>query len=138
MYNISRISVKSEVVMHLNLLAHEPTCSPDIPCRACKGISLLREALAPEQFAIFAEQVIPQGFEPTPDPHGLTRFIKDACCNLHHRIIFRLEQAGIVTLRQLVSKTEFELLTISGFGRKSLNEVKESLARLGLHLGWYS
>lgn len=124
--------------MWLNLLSHESTCSPETPCRACKGISILRETLPPDQFVLFAAQVIPQGFEPTPDPHRLTRLVKDTCPNLNQRTLRHLENDGIFTLRQLVSKSEAELLMISGFGSKSLYAVKDSLAGLGLHLGWYS
>lgn len=45
-----------------------------------------------------------------------------------------LENAGVVTVLDLVRKTEPELLKIKNFGRKSLNEVKEVLAEMGLPL----
>src|SRR4030095_7450891 len=35
----------------------------------------------------------------------------------------------------LVQKTEAEMLRTQNFGRKSLNEIKEVLAQMGLHLG---
>lgn len=41
---------------------------------------------------------------------------------------------GIRTLRDLVTKSESELLRISSFGRKSLYDVKELLGLLGLEL----
>lgn len=47
----------------------------------------------------------------------------------------RLLNAGIQLVRQLVLKTEADLLKIKGFGRKALNEVKEELAERGLRLG---
>jgi len=34
-----------------------------------------------------------------------------------------------------VQKTEAEMLRTPNFGRKSLNEIKEVLAQMGLHLG---
>ena len=35
----------------------------------------------------------------------------------------------------LIQKTETEMLRTPNFGRKSLNEIKEVLAQMGLHLG---
>jgi DNA-directed RNA polymerase subunit alpha len=46
-----------------------------------------------------------------------------------------LKNAGIETVRDLVQKTEAELLKTKNFGRKSLNEIKELLADMKLSLG---
>ena len=46
-----------------------------------------------------------------------------------------LKNAGIETVRDLVQKTEPELLKTKNFGRKSLNEIKEMLAEMQLSLG---
>ena len=46
-----------------------------------------------------------------------------------------LKNAGIETVRDLVQKTEPELLKTKNFGRKSLNEIKEMMADMGLSLG---
>jgi DNA-directed RNA polymerase subunit alpha len=46
-----------------------------------------------------------------------------------------LQNAGIEYIYQLVEKTEAEMLKTKNFGRKSLNEIKEILAELGLSLG---
>ena len=46
-----------------------------------------------------------------------------------------LEAAGIKTIRDLVQKTESEMLKYRNFGRKSLNEIKEILTEMGLSLG---
>jgi DNA-directed RNA polymerase subunit alpha len=46
-----------------------------------------------------------------------------------------LKNANIRTIRELVLKTEGEMLKTKNFGRKSLNEIKEILASLGLSLG---
>jgi len=46
-----------------------------------------------------------------------------------------LKNADILKIYQLVSKTEAEMLKTKNFGRKSLNEIKEVLAEMGLHLG---
>ena len=46
-----------------------------------------------------------------------------------------LKNANILTLRELVQKTEPEMLRTKNFGRKSLNEIKEILLTMGLSLG---
>jgi DNA-directed RNA polymerase subunit alpha len=46
-----------------------------------------------------------------------------------------LKNADIHKIWQLVSKTEAEMLKTKNFGRKSLNEIKEVLAEMGLSLG---
>jgi DNA-directed RNA polymerase subunit alpha len=46
-----------------------------------------------------------------------------------------LKNANIRTLRELVQKTEGEMLKTKNFGRKSLNEIKDILATMGLSLG---
>jgi DNA-directed RNA polymerase subunit alpha len=46
-----------------------------------------------------------------------------------------LKNANIRTIRELVQKTEAEMLKTKNFGRKSLNEIKEILSSMGLGLG---
>jgi DNA-directed RNA polymerase subunit alpha len=46
-----------------------------------------------------------------------------------------LKNANIQTIGELVQKTEAEMLKTKNFGRKSLNEIKEILAQMGLSLG---
>jgi DNA-directed RNA polymerase subunit alpha len=46
-----------------------------------------------------------------------------------------LKNANIYTLKDLVSKTESDLLKTKHFGRKSLQQVKHVLDSMGLSLG---
>ncbi|HPW22045.1 MAG TPA: DNA-directed RNA polymerase subunit alpha [Vicinamibacterales bacterium] len=46
-----------------------------------------------------------------------------------------LKNANIRTIRELVQRTEGEMLKTKNFGRKSLNEIKEILQGMGLALG---
>jgi DNA-directed RNA polymerase subunit alpha len=46
-----------------------------------------------------------------------------------------LKNANIQNIRELVQKTEQEILQTKNFGRKSLNEIKEVLEGMGLRLG---
>jgi len=46
-----------------------------------------------------------------------------------------LKNDNIVYIGDLIQKTEAEMLRTPNFGRKALNEIKEGLAAMGLHLG---
>jgi DNA-directed RNA polymerase subunit alpha len=46
-----------------------------------------------------------------------------------------LNNANIMTVGELASKTESDMLRYRNFGKKSLNEIKEKLEELGLSLG---
>ena len=46
-----------------------------------------------------------------------------------------LKNANIQTIRELVQKSENEMLKTKNFGRKSLNEIKDILVKMGLSLG---
>ncbi|HQP30318.1 MAG TPA: DNA-directed RNA polymerase subunit alpha C-terminal domain-containing protein, partial [Deltaproteobacteria bacterium] len=46
-----------------------------------------------------------------------------------------LKNANMTYIYELVQKTEAELLRTKNFGRKSLEEIKEKLAKMGLHIG---
>jgi DNA-directed RNA polymerase subunit alpha len=46
-----------------------------------------------------------------------------------------LKNAHMTYIYELVQKTETELLKTKNFGRKSLEEIKEKLAKMGLHIG---
>jgi len=46
-----------------------------------------------------------------------------------------LKNDNIVYIGDLIQKTEAEMLRTPNFGRKSLNEIKEVLGNMGLHLG---
>jgi len=46
-----------------------------------------------------------------------------------------LKNANITTIRELVTRSEQDMLKTKNFGRKSLNEIKEILSAMGLSLG---
>ena len=48
-----------------------------------------------------------------------------------------LKNDNIVYIGDLIQKTEAEMLRTPNFGRKSLNEIKEVLGNMGLHLGMH-
>ena len=54
--------------------------------------------------------------------------------NLRVRTINCLKAEKVVTLLDLINKTEYELIRTPNLGRKCLNEIKEMLSNLGLQL----
>jgi DNA-directed RNA polymerase subunit alpha len=73
--------------------------------------------------------------EPVHDPRmeHLDRSVEEL--ELSVRSYNCLKNANIQTIRELVVRTEPEMLKTKNFGRKSLNEIKEILQRMGLSLG---
>jgi DNA-directed RNA polymerase subunit alpha len=68
-------------------------------------------------------------------PYGPVMLKKVSDLDLSVRAGNRLEYANIVYIGDLVQKTEAEMLRARIFGRTLLNEIREALARMGLHLG---
>ena len=76
----------------------------------------------------------PDDAQPTPQfNENLYRSVEEL--ELSVRSANCLKNADINKIYQLVSKTEPEMLKTKNFGRKSLNEIKEVLAEMGLSLG---
>lgn len=55
--------------------------------------------------------------------------------SLSRRVVNVLVNENVFFIGDLVTMSEVELLRVPNFGRKGLNEVKEVLAHIGLHLG---
>ena len=68
-----------------------------------------------------------------PPTHGMENFPIEEL-ELGVRSYNCLKRVGIETIGELVSKSENELAAIPNFGRKSIEEVKETLATHGLNL----
>jgi DNA-directed RNA polymerase subunit alpha len=85
-----------------------------------------------EKIEGFAEASAEQAAEPSL-AHGMENFPIEEL-ELGVRSYNCLKRVGIETIGDLVSKTESELGTIPNFGKKSIEEVKETLAAHGLTL----
>lgn len=88
--------------------------------------------LGPKVFAEGRASAAPVGVD-SGSENKLSMSIADL--GLSSRTLTALESAGIRTVRDLVNRTEEQLLELRNFGETSLNEVKEELAALGLRLG---
>ncbi|WP_372425890.1 DNA-directed RNA polymerase subunit alpha [Salinarimonas chemoclinalis] len=92
-----------------------------------------------DQLAIFVNFEEPRKDEPAsvspqlPFPPGLLKKVDEL--ELSVRSANCLKNDNIVYIGDLIQKTEAEMLRTPNFGRKSLNEIKEVLAGMGLHLG---
>ena len=73
--------------------------------------------------------------EPSEPPFNRNLLRKVDELELSVRSANCLKNDNIVYIGDLVQKTEAEMLRTPNFGRKSLNEIKEVLAQMGLHLG---
>ncbi|MFQ5743290.1 MAG: DNA-directed RNA polymerase subunit alpha [Acidobacteriota bacterium] len=109
------------------------TVSPD---RAVAlAAKLLRDHLA--IFVDFDEEPDVEAEEPDEDlaafHHSLSRSVDEL--ELSVRSYNCLKNADIRTIRDLVQKTEAEMMKTKNFGKKSLQEIKEVLAEMGLTLG---
>ncbi len=100
----------------------------------------LASMLLKEHLAIFidsAESIVSEAADESLDPSGidllLSRNIDEL--DLSVRSANCLKNARIHTLRDLVRRTEREMLETKNFGKKSLDEVQELLGQLGLRLG---
>ena len=93
------------------------------------------------QLAIFTDLDRIEGFgqaaeeaaTEAPAAHGMENFPIEEL-ELGVRSYNCLKRVGIETIGDLVSKSENELASIPNFGRKSIEEVKETLATHGLNL----
>ena len=77
------------------------------------------------------------GVEPETDTNQLNRYLlkKVDELELSVRSANCLKNDNIIYIGDLVQKSEAEMLRTPNFGRKSLNEIKEVLASMGLRLG---
>jgi DNA-directed RNA polymerase subunit alpha len=79
------------------------------------------------------EQIMPTIEEPEPLNPNLFRAVDEL--ELSVRSANCLQNANIRFIGELVQRTESEMLKTKNFGRKSLNEIKETLAEMSLSLG---
>ncbi|HEY8042036.1 MAG TPA: DNA-directed RNA polymerase subunit alpha, partial [Polyangiaceae bacterium] len=93
-----------------------------------------------EQLAIFINfeeteetQYAPSGSEEEPLNENLFRSVDEL--ELSVRSANCLQNANIQLIGELVQRTEQDMLKTKNFGRKSLKEIKEILANMGLSLG---
>ncbi len=95
---------------------------------------ILQDQLNP--FVTFEEPVKRPVVEETTEPEfnrNLLRKVDEL--ELSVRSANCLKNDNILYIGDLVQKTEAEMLRTPNFGRKSLNEIKEVLTQMGLHLG---
>ena len=87
-------------------------------------------------FVNFEEPEVKEVEEPSPDLAFNPALLKKVDeLELSVRSANCLKNDNIVYIGDLILKTEAEMLRTPNFGRKSLNEIKEVLAQMGLHLG---
>lgn len=112
--------------------SHEEGCTPLKPCKHCRASSFLRAELGAQKFEQFLG-IYELRTEDTPDSLSpLSRPVSELEFSV--RTVSCLRDHNIVTVRDLIQKTDQDLLRIPNFGRKSLNEVKAVLGSMHLRL----
>lgn len=95
-------------------------------------------AILIERLSIFADpkdiRLLTEEEPETPPPGGEMANILIEELELGVRSYNCLKRVGVETIGDLISKTEDDLSAIPNFGKKSIEEVKENLARHGLGL----
>jgi DNA-directed RNA polymerase subunit alpha len=90
----------------------------------------LRLGMALEEQQLEEAQAVEQTLE--EDQQLLAKSVDDLQLSVRSRKC--LEKLNLLTLGELIKKTEAELLGVKNFGVTSLNEIKKALANLGLSL----
>lgn len=80
-----------------------------------------------------SKEVVEESREELPFNRNLLRKVDEL--ELSVRSANCLKNDNIIYIGDLVQKTEADMLRTPNFGRKSLNEIKEVLSQMGLHLG---
>ena len=96
-------------------------------------IDQLRIFADPDRMEGFGETAADVGGVDAPAAHGMENFPIEEL-ELGVRSYNCLKRVGIETIGDLVSKSEDELAAIPNFGKKSIEEVKETLQTHGLNL----
>jgi DNA-directed RNA polymerase subunit alpha len=107
--------------------------------------------LTPEDAVAYAARILQdqlQMFINFEEPREITAEKKDGDLPFNRNLLRKVDELelsvrsanclkndNIIYIGDLVQKTEQEMLRTPNFGRKSLNEIKEVLSQMGLHLG---
>lgn len=92
-------------------------------------------ASEPAAEAVGTRPQVPAPLPPLPPAGGSVLDQSVNVLKLSVRAANSLETEGIRTLRELVARTEDELLTVKNFGRTTLKEIQEKLKAMDLALG---
>jgi hypothetical protein len=109
------------------LIDHKPGCGANNPCPTCQARTLFAE----HGITVEMNEIL-QEWQNELAPDILDLPINTVLPGMSVRTTNCLKNDNIVTLRDLMEKTEAELLRTPNFGWKSLIELKERLLPLGL------
>ena len=127
---IERVRSSSDPIAELLAAARKDSLDPCDAAAAAMFVGGYAPTAAPPSPAV--DLTPPPRPEPVHDPN-LDRSLGEL--ELSIRTAKVLGAIGLRTIRDLVQKTEADLLKSKNFGRKSLIEVREILATMGLSLG---
>lgn len=117
--------------MTLLCVEHVAGCTPLVPRKSCQAAQFLRGKLSKEDFDAFVRMMIGESayagekFQKPVEDLGEMSMRTSTC----------LKNDQILTIGELVVRSEAEMLRMPNFGRKSLNELRELLTNHGLYFG---
>ena len=99
-------------------------------------LDVFQSTLLNDRFAPVRLRAV-RGLGVKPLPENLAEYLNRSVdeLELSVRSANCLKNAGIRTIRDLVQKSERDMLETKNFGRKSLNEIRDILRPMGLSLG---
>jgi DNA-directed RNA polymerase subunit alpha len=138
---VKRVSYRVENTREGQILTYDKlimAVETDGSVRAEDAVALAARILQ-DQLSVFINFEEPQKATEesrVPDPGFNAALLKKVDeLELSVRSANCLKNDNIVYIGDLIQKSEAEMLRTPNFGRKSLNEIKEVLAAMGLHLG---
>jgi DNA-directed RNA polymerase subunit alpha len=111
------------------IIDHLAGCTPLKPCASCVAAAFLRRELSPDKFNELVDVIRDAMTDRLPLSTPLESL------ELSYRTSSCLRNDNMLTIGDVVGKTDRDLLKLPNFGRRSLNEIKEVLLRAGHKLG---
>jgi len=127
------------------LLDHIGECTPMEPCPSCQAAQILKDKLDPKDYArirTFARDALDAVKVEQPNPKLDVPWQKillentvEISARLRNCLLSESSDTftsnPIKTMRDVISRTKSEWLEVPNFGKKSLNELKDVLNKLG-------
>ncbi len=117
------------------LIDHLEGCTPANQCASCRAMTILKKHLPPAAYKEFAEIAASTTGKTIEGGVALSTPWKDVLKDLTFRVRRCLEMDRIETLYDILQLTKQEMFRRPNFGKKSMKELEESLAKHRLYFG---
>jgi len=134
LFNLSNKIMKKDITIDLNIINSQD--SKDLAVNLLRGILEIRKDVVDEDIVETIDQLlIDNNFKIFTTNDINTKLAKSIDeLGLSERSLNCFKSEGLNYISDVVRKNPSDLLKISNFGRKSLNELEEKLRKIGLNL----